>query len=196
MSPRLSGPALGAPALLVDVPATADAGGIDEEVLALFDAFRDQLLRYVCTFGLPMREAEDLVQDAFVALFRHLRNDGARTNLRGWLFRVAHNMALKKVAQRQRECHRFPAIDDAGSNVVDPAADPEGRLARRQQRQRVAAILNALPARDRDCVRLRSNGLRYREIAQVLGISLGAVAKSMTRAIDRLQRGTGGQACG
>ena len=50
------------------------------------------------------------------------------------------------------------------------------------------AVLNALPERDRHCVHLRGHGLRYRDIARVLGMSLGAVAKSLTRSIARLHR--------
>ncbi len=177
--------------LLALLPSRVDAAAIDDEVLALFDAFRDPLLRYVCTFGMPMGEAEDLVQDVFVALFRHLRNGGARTNLRGWLFRVAHNLALKRRARQQREHHRLRGSADAAHFVVDPAEDPEAQLARRERRRRVSAVLDALPERDRHCVRLRGRGLRYREIATVLGISLGSVAKSLSRALARLQRATG-----
>lgn len=188
MSSRVEGPALDCPPLLAGLSSDAVARRIDEDVLVLFDAFRDPLLRYVCGCGLAVAEAEDVVQDVFVALFRHLHAGGARTNLRGWLFRVAHNLALKRVARRQKEHHRFPASDPAALVVIDPADDPERQMARRQQRRKIAAILNALPERDRHCVRLRSSGLRYREIAQVLGISLGAVAKSMARAIARLQR--------
>jgi RNA polymerase sigma-70 factor (ECF subfamily) len=49
-------------------------------------------------------------------------------------------------------------------------------------------VLNALPQRERQCLHLRNDGLRYREIAKVLGISLGAVAKLLTHAIGRLER--------
>jgi RNA polymerase sigma-70 factor (ECF subfamily) len=50
------------------------------------------------------------------------------------------------------------------------------------------SVLSALSQRERQCLHLRHDGLRYREIAKVLGISLGAVAKSVARAIGRLER--------
>ena len=53
------------------------------------------------------------------------------------------------------------------------------------------AVLRAMPERDRQCVYLRAEGLRYREIANVLGMSLGGVAKSLARAIARLSAGVG-----
>jgi RNA polymerase sigma-70 factor, ECF subfamily len=49
-------------------------------------------------------------------------------------------------------------------------------------------VLQALPERDRCCLGLRLEGLRYREIGQVLGMSLGAVSISLTRSLARLMR--------
>jgi RNA polymerase sigma-70 factor (ECF subfamily) len=70
--------------------------------------------------------------------------------------------------------------------VVDPAADPEQQLSDDRRRLRLCHVLRAMPERDRQCVYLRAEGLRYRDIARTLGISLGSVAKSLTRAITRL----------
>jgi RNA polymerase sigma-70 factor (ECF subfamily) len=48
-----------------------------------------------------------------------------------------------------------------------------------------------MPERDRQCVYLRAEGLCYRDIARTLGISLGSVAKSLTRALTRLTSAEG-----
>src|SRR5262245_24416857 len=71
----------------------------DREVMLLFDRCGLPLLRYVCSFGLSNEEAEDVVQDVFLLLFRHLRLGRSRVHLRGWLFRVARNQALKERAR-------------------------------------------------------------------------------------------------
>jgi len=47
-------------------------------------------------------------------------------------------------------------------------------------------VLRALPANDRRCLYLRAEGLRYRQIADATGMSLGAVAKSLARSIGRM----------
>jgi len=57
-----------------------------------------------------------------------------------------------------------------------------------QTRQHVLAVVKALPALDRRCLFLRAEGLRYREIAAVLDISLGAVALCLARALERISR--------
>jgi len=49
-------------------------------------------------------------------------------------------------------------------------------------------VLQALPETDQQCLSLRAEGLRYREIAAVVGISLGSVAASLERSLDRLAR--------
>ncbi|MEQ1912978.1 MAG: sigma-70 family RNA polymerase sigma factor [Vicinamibacterales bacterium] len=159
---------------------------VEREVLGLFDDYQRPLLRYVASFGLSRQEAEDVVQEVFLSLFRHLLLGRSRSNLPGWLFQVAHNIALK---QRRRRRHWWSLLTDASTadDRVDPAANPEDRLTETEEQHRLQRVLRALPERDRQCVLLRAEGLKYRDIAAALGISLGAVAKSMARAVDRFK---------
>jgi RNA polymerase sigma-70 factor, ECF subfamily len=73
----------------------------------------------------------------------------------------------------------------------DPSPSPEEHLSFAQRRRLLLSVVDALPESDRNCLRLRAEGLRYREIAEVLGISLGAVSISLTRSIARLARADG-----
>lgn len=168
-------------------PAHDAASTIEAEVLGLFDRFRAPLLRYICSFGLSGRDAEDIVQDVFLLLFKHLQAGKPRTNLPGWIFRVAHNGALKQRMRRQRE-GAPPAAETGAAATVDPSADPEAQFSDAQRQRRLVAVVNALPERDRQCLHLRGEGLRYRDIARVLGVSLGTVANSLARSLERLQR--------
>ena len=155
-------------------------------MLWLFDLHRDGVHRYVRALGIADRDVEDLVQDVFLALFHHVARGRPRTNLRGWIFRVAHNLALKHLIREARR--RRVRADLASQRVVAPAPTPEDCYANRQRQVRLAAAINALPARERRCLQLRAEGLRYREIARVLGLSLGTVANTMARALARLRR--------
>ena len=84
------------------VPAPAP---LEYEVVELFTQFRGPLLRYVSALGLALHDGEEIVQEVFIALFQHLRQGKPKTNLKGWVFRVAHNLALK---QRMRNgCKRI-----------------------------------------------------------------------------------------
>jgi len=164
----------------------AQPASLAQEVVSLFDQFRDPLLRYLLALGLPLEDGEEVIQEVFLCLFLHLQRGKPRTNLRGWLFRVAHNLGLKR-----RSALRRDRQTDALDLFVDPAPNPEDQLAGSQKQQRLLAVLHALPERDLRCLSLRAEGLRYREIAGVLDISLGAVSLSLGRSLVRIARAMG-----
>ena len=181
------------PAIELPLPASirvddsASSQEIKDDVVVLFDECARGLRRYLGSFGLAAEATEDVLQDVFLSLFRHLRLGRPRSNLRGWLFQVAHNLALK---HRQKKLRRLRTESDwdatLAERVIDPAANPEERLADDRRRERLRSVMRAIPDRDRQCLCLRAEGLCYRDIARTLGISLGSVAKSLTRAITRL----------
>ena len=157
---------------------------LEIEVTDLFDQLRAPLLRYLSAFGLSAQDSEEVVQEVFLALFLHLRSDKPRTNLQAWIFRVAHNLGLKR-------CQAIRKVSMAGIEQlapVDTALNPEEQAASRQRNIKLTAVVRALPEQDRRCLYLRAEGLRYREIVEVLGISLGAVAQSLERSLEKLSR--------
>jgi RNA polymerase sigma-70 factor (ECF subfamily) len=160
----------------------------EHEVISYFDQFRQPLLGYVLSLGLSVHDGEEIIQEVFLALFRHLNLGKSRRNLRGWIFTVAHNLALK-----QRRCNhrsRDARVDDGSEaeSQIDPSPNPEEQALHSQRQQRLLAVVRVLPELDRCCLRLRAEGLHYREIAQVLDISLGSVSLSLTRSLARLMR--------
>ena len=163
--------------------ARAIAPALEEEVIALFDQVRRKLMRYLLSLGLPPADAEEIVQEVFLALFRHLQQGKSRSNLRAWVFQVAHNLGLKQRARSRRQ--RSAPEPHPSDDLVDGSPNPEDQAAGNQRRARLLNVLSALPDQDRRCLTLRAEGLKYREIAEVLGISLGAVALSMERSLKR-----------
>jgi RNA polymerase sigma-70 factor (ECF subfamily) len=164
---------------------TPSAG--EEQVIQLFDEFRGRVLRYLLGFGLPVQDGEEVVQEVFLALFQHLLKGSPRENLSGWVFRVAHNLGLKRRRAGTREATGAQA-DGAAANRADPADNPEEQFLHRQRQNRLQAVLRALPEQDRWCLCLRAEGLRYREIAVVLDIPLASVSASLGRSLARLSR--------
>ena len=187
MSSRLANPAVSS---ILGVQSTHSADGPDRletEVVAFFDRFRVPLLRYLLGFGLAVPDGEEVLQEVFLALFQHLRRGRSRENLPGWLFRVAHNLASKRCGQTRRD---FGTRVEVGIEEValDPSPNPEDQLVTTQTRQRLLAVVQALPEQDRRCLFLRAEGLRYRELAETLGMSLGAVSLSLSRSLSRIAR--------
>ncbi len=163
-------------------PQTAEkASPVAEEVSQLFEEFRGPVLRYMVSLGLPMQDAEDILQEVFLSLFHHLSKGKPRDNLRGWVFRVGHNLALKR-RQSLKPTDSLPE-----HLLIDPGLNPEEEIVARREQARMLKIFAALPERDRCCVLLRAEGLRYREIAATLNLSLGTVSGTLARVLTRLQ---------
>src|SRR5438105_14919564 len=84
------------------------------EATGLYRELRKPLLRYLVCLGLSNDEAQDVVQDAFLSLHRHLVSGGSQENIRSWLFRVAHNRARNRQNSYDR---RFGAPLEAGIDL-------------------------------------------------------------------------------
>ena len=187
----------------------------DREATTLFRELRKPLLRYLVCLGLSSDEAQDVVQDAFLSLHRHLSAGGAsedsahnaaggasedaglpadasasravrsKENIRSWLFRVAHNQARNRQTSYDR---RFSApLDDAdGAESALDKATPERVLLEKEKFERLGNAIRTLAGAERDCLLLRASGLRYREIGEVLGIATSTVADIVDRAVKKL----------
>jgi RNA polymerase sigma-70 factor, ECF subfamily len=165
---------------------------LESLVIRLFDQFQGRVLSYVVAFGLPFHDAEDIVQETFLSLFRHLELGRPRSNLNSWLFRVAHNLALKRrVANQAFE----RTVVDENALAQHPCEGPnaEEELSFSQRQQRLRAVFEALPEQDQRCLYLRAEGLKYRQIADALGISVGGVSLSLSRSLARIVRATGSE---
>jgi RNA polymerase sigma-70 factor (ECF subfamily) len=161
---------------------------LENEIIGLFDQMRGRILRYALSFGLPVTDAEEVLQEAFLALHQHLLRGKSRDSLPGWLFRVTHNLSLKRRSVIARTSGG-PLTEQAAAEpivIADPQPGPEEQFSFRQQQDRLRSVVDALPEMDRACLHLRAEGLRYREIAEVLGISVGSVANSLVRSLARL----------
>src|SRR5271170_412146 len=115
---------------------------LESVVVCLFDQFQGRVLSYILNCGLPFHDAEDVVQETFLALFRHLELGRPRTNLNGWLFRVAHNLALK----RRGAIHaRERSVTDEGVLAQRPCPSPnaEEEFAFSQTQKRLRAVFEA-----------------------------------------------------
>jgi RNA polymerase sigma-70 factor, ECF subfamily len=155
----------------------------DREATTLFGELRKPLLRYLVCLGLTSDEAQDVVQDAFLSLHRHLSAGGSEENIRGWLFRVAHNQARNRQTSYDR---RFSGPLDGGCEEIVDEATPERVLLEKEKFERLGNAIRTLSGPERECLLLRASGLRYREIGEVLGVATSTVADIVERAVKKL----------
>jgi RNA polymerase sigma-70 factor, ECF subfamily len=157
------------------------------EISELYANLRPNLFAYLNTLGLNTEEAEDIIQEAFLKLVRHLTERVDRADLRRWIFRVAHNAAMDLF----RSGRTFALDEDseqaeAMRQVADTATTPEEAALRQEQMRIIVRAMVRLTPQQRYAVMLRTEGLYYREIAKVLGVSTQRVAELVQRGLALL----------
>jgi RNA polymerase sigma-70 factor (ECF subfamily) len=153
------------------------------EVTTLYRELREPLLRYLVCLGLSSDEAQDVVQDTFLSLHRHLTSGGPQDNIRGWVFRVAHNQARNRQGSYHR---RFGESLDAEFEAVLDETTPERLVLEKEKFKRLGKAITLLTDSERECLLLRAAGLRYREISEALEIPTSTVGDTVERAIKKL----------
>jgi RNA polymerase sigma-70 factor (ECF subfamily) len=150
---------------------------LEKKVTAYFEQWRDPVNRYVvAAFGDPM-EAEEITQEAFLQLYRQLHSGQSITNIRAWVFRTAHNLAVNRIKSQQFiELLDEDSWEELRGTVVDAAPNPEQRLLRLEKFGRLRTAIARLTPPERQCLHLRTKGLRYREIADILSLGTSTVA--------------------
>src|SRR5260221_2194744 len=149
----------------------------------LFEAHGTAVFRFAAVLVRHHQDAEDVVQETFLKLLRHLEAGGDATNLRGWLFTVAAHAARDRERRRPRWVPWLPAHD---ARVPPPALpDEDGRL------KGARDALRRLPGRDRLLLALRAQGLSYRDIAAAARIRPASVGRLLARAVDRWEAALG-----
>jgi RNA polymerase sigma-70 factor, ECF subfamily len=161
-----------------------------KDIVAVYDALRPSLLAYLVGLGLVREEAEDIIQESFIRLMRHLGENQGDQHLRPWLFRVAHNLAIDQF--RSGQYHAAKASIDVSSlegDLCDARMSPEELLLQREQWILLQQAVARLTPQQQYAVLLRAEGMRYREIAEILGVSTKRVGELVQRALIRLAGG-------
>ena len=142
------------------------------------------LSRLAASYTRDQGERDDLFQEIALAIWRALPSFRGECSERTFLFRVAHNRGLSHLSRR-----RLPITDhDTEIDPPDAMPNPEQALSTEQQGQRLFEAVQQLPLGHRQVVTLALEGMSYREIAEVLGISESNVGARLTRARQTLRR--------
>jgi RNA polymerase sigma-70 factor, ECF subfamily len=156
-------------------------------VLEHYDRESAPLRRYLLFLGVDAETAQEIVQESFLKLHQHLLAAGDRTNLRAWLYRVAHNLARNaQIAFRVTKTDPLPDVIMAG-DPPSSAASVEDELLAQERSTRMRGAINRLTPAQKDCLLLRAQGFKYREIAGVLNLSVSTVGENIQRGLQKLK---------
>jgi RNA polymerase sigma-70 factor (ECF subfamily) len=134
-------------------------------------------------------DALDLSQEAFVRAFRARQTLDPERPFYAWLYQILRRLCFNFLRDRRT---RLRNLEAAGTWLADEAAgrqalDPARALEREEERRRVGAAIELLPAREREVLALKEfEGLTYREIASLVGIPIGTVMSRLYSARQRL----------
>ncbi|MGA2435092.1 MAG: RNA polymerase sigma factor [Bryobacteraceae bacterium] len=162
---------------------------LENEVAELFaSSLRGRLYQYLLIVLRNPAEAEDAAQECFLKLYRHRHMGNMIDDPNLWIFRVAHNLALdkKKSAQFSREVEP-PSWSEVAENHQDPSPSPEQGFIQRERYEAVRAAMSQLTDQQKQVLYLRAEGFGYREIAEVLALSMPAVAAHVRRGIEKIK---------
>lgn len=153
---------------------------IDEETEALVREHDGPLTGYLRRLGLPADLTGEVLTDALVAVADMRRCGKPVHNLRAFLFTVAHNDAVDRLAALNREL----PVAGAGEDVPSPAL-----LDAHEISEDLINAIRQLPPRQRQVIELRHvAGYSVKETARIMGISTGTVGPATISALRNLKK--------
>lgn len=148
----------------------------------IFEAEESALLRYAYGLTGQREAAEDVVQEAFLRLHAHWDEV---LNPRAWLFRSIRNLALNHLRDHRRESPMEHVVEPES-----PAADPRKAMERGEALGTLQLLLAELKEEDRSLIGLKYHeGLKYEQISQRTGLSVGNVGYKLHHLLKGLAEG-------
>lgn len=173
-----------------DLPSEAQLAAIYREYSGQIHTYAYHLL------GNP-EDADDITQEVFIRAHARLNQLREQTSMRSWLYRIATNLCMDHLRRRARVKRIFGLESPLGGGATDEDAPPReiaqplaaAEIDSVAERDHISLALKRMPDKYAVCLLLHSlQGLSYREIADVVGISPGAAAVRLSRARDLFGR--------
>jgi RNA polymerase sigma-70 factor, ECF subfamily len=136
------------------------------------------------------QDAEDATQEVFLKLYRALGDFRGESQIATWIYRITFNVCVS-MRQKRRRDHplALEAEDERLSEIPDPGAGPDDRLAERDRRERLATCIAELPEREAAAITLfYMEEKSYADISRILEIPTGSVATALHNGRERLRR--------
>ena len=166
-------------------------GGDERAFDELVRRYGQRVRRFINRTVRDWERAEDLMQETFIRVYRHIRRFDCDRRFSTWIFTIAGNLAKNEIRNRSKSpivlhqtLTKNRESDDARPiDREDPKGRPDHLFRRRHLREKIAEAVAELPDHHRDVFLLREiKGLSYQEIAGVTSSNLGTVKSRLNRA--------------
>ena len=148
---------------------------------SLFHEYWAPIYRLLLHMVIDPSEAEDLALETFLRLYKHHPTPEAEFNTRGWLQRVATNLALQSIRSfKRREQYEMNAGRDALEQT--PQVQPPEIMDKQEDRRFVRQTLAHMNQRQAELLVMRYSGLAYKDIAETLNLAPTSIGPLLLRA--------------
>jgi len=156
----------------------------------LVERYQTRLLNFVYRIVGDRERAEDLVQEVFVRVYRHLARFDRSKKFSTWIYTIASNLAKNELRNRSRNpLVLFTSMtkgwedEERPLEFEDPSSRPDDLFRKRHVREMVESSVAQLPTHHREVFMLREiEGRSYEEIAEITHCNLGTVKSRLNRA--------------
>lgn len=152
----------------------------------IFKSIYSHLLAYVTTFTHDQQEAKDIVQNSFIILWNKRKELLEDSSLKNYLFTVAYNLYINQYRKNKFKLKVFNELKlEALNNRI-----PHDKTIQEQRSKKLVALIDKLPPRCKQIILLnKRDGLKYKEIAKTLNISVKTVETQMRIAYQKIRDG-------
>jgi len=159
----------------------------EESFESIFHKYWSTIHRFLSRMVNDPAEAEDLALETFYRLYKHSADKQDASNTRGWLFKVASNLALQSIRSFKRREHYEVT---AGKNALDEKHEdqPSRIFAKKEEQRLVRVALGQMNTRQAELLIMRHSGMSYKEIANSLHLSPTSIGPLLLRAEREFER--------
>lgn len=165
--------------------------GDENAFVLLVDRYKDRLTNFVYRFLNDMTDAEDLVQETFVKVYRKKHSYREIAKFSTWIYTIAGNLARSELRKRKRrKTYTMSSLgyEDSEFTPVDPGKDTEGIVFNSYAGEEIMKAIEQLPEPFKTITLLRDiQELSYEDISRILDIPMGTVKSRVNRARLKLQ---------
>lgn len=151
----------------------------------LYGLFFERLYRFAFSMVRAAEPAEEIVSDVFIQVWQRRERLATIDNLAVYLYVSVKNLSLNYLSKKSKEIIRY--FDDYETEISSVDHDPEQLFITTEMVNRIRQAIHDLPPRCRMIFTLiREDGLKYREVATVLGISVKTVEAQVAIALKKI----------
>ncbi|MBA2500520.1 MAG: RNA polymerase sigma-70 factor [Chitinophagaceae bacterium] len=162
------------------------AAGDQKAFARLYSMYRNKLCRFAYTLIHSKEIAEEIIEDIFVTVWNNRETLTSIENLPVYLYVSVKNRSLNELSRKAKELITAP-YDFLDFEIDDEAANPQDMMITNEMLQFMQKAVNTLPPRCKMIFKLvREDGLKYKEVSQILNISINTIDVQMAIAVKRI----------